>query len=836
MSAKSVIRNSTISGNTAADEGGGILAEAINLSISHSTIVNNTSGLGGGGISALFSNPILSHSIVSGNFVDSSPQNLDGFFLSSIQGNYNLIGSGDYLSGEGNLNEIDEPLLGPLANNGGPTLTHALLPGSPAINAGDPNAFNLPDFDQRGEGFDRVRLGQIDIGAFEFEPFSTIIPDGGLVVDTNRDDFDGNYSAGDFSLREAIFLANANAGADTITFDSLVFNGGDDSLIRLGGTELEITETLTIDASDSVDVTITGDANDDDITDENNITDVLASFSGIVGAADDLRMDNSRVINFSASGGNLLIRGLTVTGGSASFGGGIRFGSPGAFGGSLILETSTISGNLSFGFGGGIYTQSGAISLSYSDLSENLAIGSLSHGGGIYSQSGSVSLSNSAVNQNYSSGTGGGISTESGELHVIDSSITGNISNSNGGGLYSNSGAIYLLRSTVSKNASTNRFIGYGGGLATSSGSISLDKSTVSGNQSSNSTGGIFSYFGPINLSSSTVSGNHSDKQIGGINAIFGMLTLSNSTIIENSAVGFGGGIRAGSNSLIIENSIIAGNLDNGTATDLRLGANTSIVINNSLIGVLDSGPIPSQQAVITGGTNNLTGTVVSPLEPLLSPLANNGGPTQTHALLPGSPALNAGDPSIPFRATETDQRGVGFSRVAFDRIDIGAYEAQVTPSADFDADGVVDGSDFLAWQRGFGSELAVRADGNSDDDTDVDASDLAAWSVTYGEGAVSGQQSEGSEASEGVVDAAVAALFAGPAGLLENETASELQFSGEQAVEFGEFSNSNSLQAITTAGLTEENSDSDSSAANRKKNRPASQSLTDELVERVFG
>ena len=131
---------------------------------------------------------------------------------------------------------------------------------------------------------------------------------------------------------------------------------------------------------------------------------------------------------------------------------------------------------------------------------------------------------------------------------------------------------------------------------------------------------------------------------------------------------------------------------------------------------------------------NLIGGPIHGIIDPLLGPLRDNGGPTMTHALLPGSPALNAGDPSIPFLATEFDQRGVGYSRVAFDRIDIGAYEAQIAPSADFDSDGDVDGSDFLTWQRGFGQANALRMDGNSDDDTDVDASDLAAWTVSFGQ------------------------------------------------------------------------------------------------------
>jgi hypothetical protein len=64
-------------------------------------------------------------------------------------------------------------MLGPLQNNGGPTFTHALLPGSPAIDAGDPNFTPPPDYDQRGPGFVRVFNGRIDVGSFEVQPTPT---------------------------------------------------------------------------------------------------------------------------------------------------------------------------------------------------------------------------------------------------------------------------------------------------------------------------------------------------------------------------------------------------------------------------------------------------------------------------------------------------------------------------------------------------------------------------------------------------------------------------------------------------------------------------------------
>jgi hypothetical protein len=102
-------------------------------------------------------------------------------------------------------------LLGPLTNNGGPTFTHALLVGSPAVNAGDPTAVggvgNVPTFDQRGSGFDRVLQGRIDIGAFE----SDLLPP---IVDGDFND-DGLYDCLDIDA----LVAEIAAGTDNTSFD-----------------------------------------------------------------------------------------------------------------------------------------------------------------------------------------------------------------------------------------------------------------------------------------------------------------------------------------------------------------------------------------------------------------------------------------------------------------------------------------------------------------------------------------------------------------------------------------------------------------------------------------
>jgi len=99
---------------------------------------------------------------------NNSDTNLSGNFTSL---GYNLSSDdgGGYLNEPGDQIDTD-PMLGPLQNNGGLTLTQALLPGSPAINEGNPNFTPPPRYDQRGSPFVRVFNGRIDIGSFEAQP------------------------------------------------------------------------------------------------------------------------------------------------------------------------------------------------------------------------------------------------------------------------------------------------------------------------------------------------------------------------------------------------------------------------------------------------------------------------------------------------------------------------------------------------------------------------------------------------------------------------------------------------------------------------------------------
>jgi parallel beta-helix repeat protein len=160
------IVNSTISGNSAGTSGGGIYNFPYSLNVANSTITGNSAPSGGGiyNVGSLeVSNTILNAGASGENIFN------DGGTITSLGYNLSSDDGGGYLTGPGDQINTD-PLLGPLQDNGGPTFTHALLPGSPAIDAGDPNFHPPPFNDQRGCPFDRVFNGRIDIGSFETQP------------------------------------------------------------------------------------------------------------------------------------------------------------------------------------------------------------------------------------------------------------------------------------------------------------------------------------------------------------------------------------------------------------------------------------------------------------------------------------------------------------------------------------------------------------------------------------------------------------------------------------------------------------------------------------------
>src|SRR6476659_479105 len=178
------VMNSTISGNFASSDGGGIACGKSGLTVINSTISGNSAGAYGGGIASGSFGMMIVNSTVSGNSaatcggvcggtVEIGNTILNANASGNIDGNvtshgYNISSDdgGGHLNGPGDQINTD-PLLGPLRDHGGPTLTHLPMRGSPAIDAGDPNFTPPPDHDQRGACVDRVFGGRIDVGSVE---------------------------------------------------------------------------------------------------------------------------------------------------------------------------------------------------------------------------------------------------------------------------------------------------------------------------------------------------------------------------------------------------------------------------------------------------------------------------------------------------------------------------------------------------------------------------------------------------------------------------------------------------------------------------------------------
>ncbi|MCA1637887.1 MAG: carboxypeptidase regulatory-like domain-containing protein [Acidobacteria bacterium] len=228
----------------------------------------------------------------------------------------------------------------------------------------------------------------------------------------------------------------------------------------------------------------------------------------------------------------------------------------------------------------------------------------------------------------------------------------------------------------------------YGGGIRTLNGpTLNLIQVTVRNNFAGGGGGGIDHSIGRLNILNSTISNNSDNTaQIGGGIINFAPMTLNNVTISNNTATVRGGGLR---DNVIadVRNTIIANNTaPSGSDVD---GAFTSL--GNNLIGN------STDSTGFTNGVNgDIVGTAAAPINPLLGPLQDNGGQTDTRALLPGSPAVDAGNNCLvtatcssnnPFLPLMTDQRGLGFFRLIDGNsdgvaiVDIGAFET-LAPTA----------------------------------------------------------------------------------------------------------------------------------------------------------
>lgn len=647
--------NSTISSNFAS-RGGGVESTSASVTFHNATVAENSNG--GVYSEAGDTGSILAiSSIFAYNHRDGRPLDLSGFSLAPGS-THNIISDAE--SAAGLINGIDnnlvgvDPLLGTLDDHGGLTRTHALIPGSPAIGSGT-NPLSLAT-DQRGGSFSRVTDATIDIGAYQHLPIAATI-----VVDTLLDENDGDHSLGDLSLREAVLLANDLEGPAEIVF-SPDLRGG---VILLSGTDLTI----------SNDVKITGPGAD------------LLTISG----------GNASRVFFIQSWVIAAISGLTISDGNGT--GSADYGSGGGINnfGTLMLRDSVVARNSAMDDGGGI-SSCGTVILVHSAVTDNDAPG---YGGGISQSEARLTVKHSVISLNTSL-NGGGISVICEAFAVvtlIDSTVADNHAGNDGGGILVNGPSLTLTNSVVRDNTAG----GSGGGFE-SSAAVMLRSSAVHGNSANRSGGGIAMTGGVLSSLQSTISLNHAAEGGGGIWAgPYAGVTVINSTISLNVAANGGGmyvssATVSASNSTIVRNSEIK--LGGGIYTHRMAGVAPLMIATSSIISdnTQDGRPDDVFGKLASGSSNNLIGNARSAgglinsedgnivgVDPLLGPLADNGGPTQTHALLSDSPAIDRG---INPQGLPTDQRGA--TRAFGNGADIGAFEwgSMSSPRGGSDGDG----------------------------------------------------------------------------------------------------------------------------------------------------
>ena len=504
----------------------------------------------------------------------------------------------------------------------------------------------------------------------------TSVASAALITVTNTND------TGAGSLRAAI--SSAAASGDTIDFNLSSLP----ATIMLTSTELAIGKTLIIRGPGADQLTISG----------NNARRVLRIIQSSPSAIGAVTVSGLTIANgastatgggIEVTAGSLALFQCVVANNSTSAVGSIGGGIMAAAGTRLSVIDSVVRNNSSVGLGGGIGTPtSGAgaeLTLARSTLSNNSSGG----GGGVFvSATSSCTIVSTHFTGNSAVSAGGGIynlgsvSIQGGSVNL--NQVTG--ANAEGGGI-SSSNTLLLTDTTVSGNAVTGSS-GIGGGLD-NSGTATITRCTFSGNSATGRSGasppgggGGINNSGPLTLTNSTISGNSITAANGGgggiLNTTGGATTLTACTIAFNSCVSpSGGGVASGTGGTVTcRNTVIARNTTpNSPAIALDvLGTFTTQGFN--FIGT-------------SGGTNGFSstagdlvgGTGGAVINPLLDPLADNGGPTRTHALQTGSPAIDVGSPGF---GVVTDQRG--FPRftdtpavaglVGGNASDIGAFES----------------------------------------------------------------------------------------------------------------------------------------------------------------
>jgi parallel beta-helix repeat protein len=685
------LTNVTVTNNTASTAGGGLYVGGRGtLALTNATVTGNRAGSGGG----LYVNPVatatLTNTIV-------AAQAAGGDIAGGYTGSHNLVGG--------------DPLLAPLGDYGGPTQTMALLPGSPAIGGG--TADGAPTKDQRGQ----PRSGHVDIGAFQSQGF-TLTPAVGSTPQP--------AAVGKAFKNPLAVMVTANNPVEPVDGGVIRFaappTGASASLsaatATITGSQASVTAIAgTIAGSYSVTAAAAG------VTTParfklTNTPGAASSIAVVSGSGQAARVSTGfahpLVAVVEDAYGNP-VPGVSVaftapaSGASATL-----IGSPattGADGQARVTATAgTVAGSYTVTASVANVTTAAGFTLTNTEpaslvvdtvldttdstdgktsLREAIAHAedlpgphTITFDPAVFGTTpqtitltnGPLSLTDTATIT--IAGPGAMLLTvsgndasqvfdiEGGSVAISGLTVSGgeNPAAVDGGGLENDGGSLTLTDCTVSDNAAT-----VGGGLFTvAGGTTTLTDCTVSGNFAGKGAGlynsNPFSTGSTTTLTNCTVTGNTAGSNGGGLyNNVGGTLRLTNCTVSGNTAQNRGGGLYNDGGAVTLTNTIVAARNGGGDV----LGAVDPGSANN-LIGIATG-----MTGIENGSNGNQVGTGPAPIDPLLAVLGDYGGPTQTMALLPGSPAIGGGKSGSG--VLRTDQRG----QPRAGRVDIGAFESQ---------------------------------------------------------------------------------------------------------------------------------------------------------------
>ena len=693
--------NVTISGNAAtgtSGSGGGVFNFGGTLDITDATISDNSANRAGGGVEDFGDDDddldvTLTDVTLSGNFIDAAmPGNGGGFHSGggnatvtggSVTGNTAVEGGGLWSSGTLDVDGtmiMDNEGTGDDADNGG---------GGVYNQAG---TITLTDVTIDGNS----ATGTAGSGGGVLNNMGELTINGGTISNNTSNRAGGGIedAGGMTTVMDADVMDN-DAGTSPGNGGGLHTGGGDVSVS--GGTFSGNTAVEGGGLWSSGSLTVDGTV----IEDNEALSDADEAFEGGGGLFNQA--------------GTMMVTDATISGNTATGPGGSGGGLFNNGDGNTTVMNSAFVENTSARAGGGVEVNGGTVTLTDTDFNDNATGDTPGNGGALHVTMGTVNATGGEVTGNTAAAEGGGFWNNAGWTMTVsgtsftDNTASGDAADNGGGGLFNNGGTLNVDSITVSGNAADG-MAGSGGGLFNAEGTVSISASTFSGNTANRAGGAVEVVGGMTSISTSTLDGNDAGDSPGNGGGVHisgaGTVDITMSTVSNNTAVNGGGLWTSGAGTMTVTNSTVTmndapngGNLYlSGTGGSVSLASSTiaasaqgvglfseggTFELMNTIVALNEGGTCSGPGTFTSNGNNLLQnimddctittqGSDILDQDPMLGPLADNGGPTLTHALMMGSPAIDAGLTDLA-----TDQRGFGRDDGADD---IGAFEFDGTP------------------------------------------------------------------------------------------------------------------------------------------------------------